>query len=341
MELAILSAIIVVVLALFFDFTNGFHDSANQVATVIASRALPPAAALIIAAMADFIGAYFFGTAVAETLGKGIIDPRMLNVGHLGILVVMSAICGAILWNLITWYFGIPSSSSHALIGGLVGAFLIGWGFAPIHWLKVLEIVLIMIVSPLVGFSVAYFFARIAWLFSQQFTPKVNNFFKKAQLFSLIAQGISHGTNDAQKTMGVITFSLVILGLYNPGQGSSMSIPSWVVILCSLSLALGTITGGWRIIKKLGAGLYRVRPIHSFVSQISSFAIIYITAIFGFPVSTTQVISSSVMGAGAATRAKMVRWQVAKDMAVAWLITMPLSALLAGTFFYVLSKIFN
>ncbi|KKR09546.1 MAG: Phosphate transporter [Parcubacteria group bacterium GW2011_GWA2_39_18] len=340
MELAIISAIIVVVLALFFDFTNGFHDSANQVATVIASRALSPAAALIIAAMADFIGAYFFGTAVAETLGKGIVDPRVLQIGVSGVLVIIGAICGAILWNIITWYFGMPSSSSHALIGGLVGAFVVGWGFAPIHWLKVFEIILIMVISPLVGFGVSYFFTRLAWRFAQWSTPKANEVFKKLQIFSLVAQGISHGTNDAQKTMGVITFSLVILGLYSPGSNSSMSIPSWVVIICSLALSLGTIIGGWRIIKTLGAGLYKIRSIHGFVSQIASSAIMYLTATFGFPISTTQVISSSIMGAGAATRIKMVRWQVAKDMAVAWLITMPSSAVLAGTIFYILNKIF-
>lgn len=336
----ILLAVLVVVIALFFDFTNGFNDSANQVATTIFSRALEPGTALFMAAFANFLGAYFLGTAVAQTIGSGIVDPRALVAGTSGILVVFSALIGAISWNIITWYFGIPSSSSHSLIGGLVGAFLFGWGPELINWTKVEQIVFIMIASPLVGFVVTYIFTQLTLVFSRWFSPKINNVFKKMQIVSLITQALSHGTNDGQKTMGVITFSLVILGLYSPGISGKLEIPVWVIVACALAISLGTVLGGKRIIKKLGSGLYKIRPIHGFASQAASTAVIYLASVFGFPVSTTQVISSSVMGAGAAFRPKMVRWQIAQDMVVVWFITIPVSGLVAGLTFLVLNKIF-
>ncbi|MFA5779443.1 MAG: inorganic phosphate transporter [Elusimicrobiota bacterium] len=339
MDTSILIAGVVVVLALFFDFTNGFHDSANQVATVIASRTLSPEVALISAAVANFIGAYFLGTAVAETIGKGIVDPTKM-VGISGSVVIISALVGAILWNLITWYFGIPSSSSHSLIGGLIGAFFFGWGPQPINWSKVWHIILIMIASPFVGLIITYIFTRLTLVFSQWSSPKANVVFKKLQIVSSITQALSHGTNDAQKTMGVIVFALIILGLYKPPEGHII-IPHWIVISCSIAMCLGTAIGGWRIIKTLGSGLYKIRPIHGFASQTASTLIIYFTAMFGYPISTTQVISSSVMGAGAAFRPKMIRWQVAQDMAVAWLITIPASGLIAGLMFFVLKKVFG
>lgn len=344
MDLAILSAIIVVALALFFAITNGFNDSASQVATIIASRSLSPTVALLIAAMSNFIGAYFLGTAVVKTIVKDIVNISVLNKDSSDIIVIISALIGAISWNIITWYFGIPSSSSHSLIGGMVGAFIVGWGFGPVYWGKVLEIILIMIVSPLIGFLIAYILSRALWNFSQWATPKVNETFKKLQIFSLVAQGVSHGTNDGQKTMGIIIFSLVLLGFYKNSAGTgdgSMIIPAWVIWASSLAMFFGTITGGWRIIKKLGSGLYKIRPMHGFVSQTASSAIIYISSVLGFPISTTQVISSSVVGAGAATRIKMIRWQVAKEMAIAWLITIPFSAMIAGATLYILDKIFK
>lgn len=340
MDMTILIASVVVVLALFFDFTNGFHDSANQVATVITSHALSPEVALLSAAAANFIGAYFLGTAVAETIGKGIVDPTKM-VGLSGSVVIISALIGAILWNLITWYFGIPSSSSHSLIGGLIGAFFFGWGPQPINWNKVWHIILIMVASPFVGLIITYIFTRLTLVFSQWSTPKANGVFKKLQIVSLITQALAHGTNDAQKTMGVVVFALILLGLYKPAPQGHIVVPHWVVISCSMAMAFGTALGGWRIIKTLGSGLYKIRPIHGFASQTASTLIIYFTAVLGFPISTTQVISSSVMGAGAAFRPKMIRWQVAQDMAVAWLITIPASGLIAGLIFFILHKIFK
>ena len=340
MEYSLFVVVLAVALAIFFDFSNGFHDSANQVATVISSRALSPEVALIIAAVADFCGAYFLGTNVAKTIGKGIVDPEIIKTSSFGIYVLISAICGAIGWNVITWYFGIPSSSSHALIGGLVGAFVAGWGTGPVQWVNVRNIVLVMLVSPLVGFFCTFLFTKTTFFFSQWASPKANTLFKNLQVLSLILQSLAHGTNDAQKTMGVITFALIITNRYQPPPGEVLPIPHWVVFACSAAMALGIATGGWRIIKKLGSGLYRVRPIHSFASQSTSAAIMYATSLFGFPISTTQVISSSIMGAGSAFRPKSVRWAVAGDMVVAWLITIPASGLIAGGTFLLIKAVF-
>ncbi|OGS45748.1 MAG: hypothetical protein A2539_07895 [Elusimicrobia bacterium RIFOXYD2_FULL_34_15] len=340
MDTTILIAGIIVFLALFFDFTNGFHDSANIVATSIASRALTPETALILAAVAEFIGAYYLGTAVAETIGKGIVDPRLLQTGISGAQVIIAALIGAISWNIITWKFGMPSSSSHALIGGLIGAFFFGWGIGPINWYKVMEIILIMIISPFIGLFVTYIFTRLTLIFSQWASPKANKYFLKLEILSSITQALAHGTNDAQKTMGVIVFSLIILGLYKVPENQSILIPHWVVISCALTISIGMGIGGWKIIKTLGCKLYKIKPIHGFASQTASTLIIYITALFGYPVSTTQVISSSVMGAGAAFRPKMVRWNVAQDMAVAWLVTIPASGIIAGISYFILHKIF-
>lgn len=331
--------IVVVLLALVFDFTNGFHDSANLVATVISSRSMEPETALIMAAVAEFIGAYFLGTAVAKTIGKGIVDPTLISASSSGAWVILSAVLAAILWNLATWWFGLPSSSSHALIGGLLGAFVMGWGIAPVQWKSVGLIILIMVLSPVVGLAVTYLFTEMTMLLVSRAAPKINKTFKHLQVLSCLAQALSHGTNDAQKTMGLITFSLILLGFQTPVPGE-LPIQRWVIIACALAMAMGTVTGGWRIIKKLGAGLYRVRPVHGFASQSAAAAIIYLTAIFGFPVSTTQVISSSVMGAGAAFRPKMVRWGVAGDMAIAWLITIPASAFIAALSYAFIKGVF-
>lgn len=336
----LLLVVLIVAIALIFNFTNGIHDAANQVAAVIFSRALSPIQALAIAALGDFVGAVFLGTAVAQTVGGGIVDPRLMQQDStLGAIVILAALFGAIIWNLITWYFGIPSSSLHALIGGLIGAFMAGWGIAPIHWVKLEVIIIIMLVSPLIGFSITYLFTHVTFFATRWATPRVNKLFRKLQIFSLIAQSLAHGTNDAQKVMGVITFALIVTGFYITPSSGHITIPNWVILASAISMALGTFIGGTRIIKKLGSGFFKIQPIHGFASQIASTVTILTASTLGYPVSTTQVISSSIVGSGAATRPKMVRWNLAENMIYVWLITIPANILLAYCFFYVLRTV--
>lgn len=329
----LLLALLAIALALFFDFTNGFHDSANQVATVIKTNAMRPRVALSIAAIFDFIGAYFLGTAVAQTIGKGIVDPALIQSGMSGVMVIVSALIGATTWNLWTWYKGWPSSSSHSLIGGITGAFIAGWGLAPVNWAKVSAIIFVLIISPIIGFLMSFLLTKIVFFFSKKFTlpNKLNLLFNKAQYVTLSLQSVAHGSNDAQKTMGVIAFILVISGLESGIQSNgSITIPTWVILSCSTTIALGVFTGGWRIIKTLGWGIYNLRPIHSFVSQFSSAGIIYSASLLGLPISTTQTISSSIIGSCTAENPELVHWNVAKSMAQAWMITIPASATISA-----------
>jgi len=344
MSTSLILIIVIIAVALAFDFTNGFNDSANIVATSIMARAIEPQTALLIAAVSEFTGAYFLGTAVASTIGKGIIDPSaFVGAGMTGGYAILSAIVGAIAWNFTSWRLGVPSSSSHALIGGLVGSFCASRGFHSVHWEKVGQVVAIMIISPMVGFTATYIFTKLTLIFSSWCTPSVNKIFRRIQVLSLITQSLAHGTNDAQKTMGVITFSLMVLGfIATPGGDISghFDIPRWVTFICAFAIALGMGIGGKRIIKTLGSKLYKIRPVHGFASQIASTIIIYTASTFGFPLSTTQVITSSVMGSGAAFRLKMVRWQVAQNMVFAWFITIPSSALVSMAVFFLIKKIF-
>lgn len=335
MSTEVIVVVFAVLLALLFDFTNGFHDAANQVATAIKTDAIKPLRALLIAATFDFIGAFFLGSKVAETMGKGIVDPSLMTTGVSSVLVIVAALLGAILWNLWTWKTGTPSSSSHALIGGLLGAFVVGWGFAPVNWMKMLTVFAILVVSPLVGFFVSSILTRVVIFVSSAVSlpTQMNAFFRKAQYATLITQALSHGTNDAQKTMGVIVFVLTIAGMHAQASGEAF-IPAWVMLACSAAIAVGALCGGWRIIRTLGWGIYDIKPVHSFTSQFSSASIIYLSSLFGYPISTTQVISSSVMGAGAAENPRRVHWEVTKDMAFAWLVTIPASAAISATILF-------
>jgi len=327
-------AILLVAIALFFDYTNGAHDSPNIVATMVSSRAVSPVLALVIASLFEFMGAYFLGTAVAETIGKGIVSPEIIKVIPNGIVIVFAALISAISWNLFTWYFGIPTSSSHALIGGLLGAFIAARGVSIVNWNRVLGIFLVLVASPIAGLLLGFLFTKIAYFFSRWSSPSANTLFKRLQLAASVLLALSHGTNDAQKTMGVITFSLVVLGLYRPPSGS-LPIPRWVVVACAGTIALGILNGGWRIIKTLGVKLYKIRAIHGFAAQSSSAIIIYGAAFFGFPVSTTQVVASTIMGAGSAERPKAVRWEVLREILITWLVAIPVVAILS-TFVYLL-----
>ncbi len=323
-------------LALFFDYSNGFHDAANVVATIIATGAMRPRPALGLAAFCHFIGPFLFGTAVAETIGKNIIDISTFNTAltEVSTSLIVAALVGAIAWNLITWFWGFPSSSSHALVGGMVGAVLVAYGPEKILWKGLLYVIGVLIFSPIVGLVFGNLFFKATLYFSRNATPRIRHFFNRMQVPSSIALSLSHGANDAQKSMGLITMSLVILGV-----SPTFDIPFWVIASCAAAIALGTASGGWRIIKTLGSRIYRLRSIHAFCAQTSSATVILGAALLGGPVSTTHVVSSSIMGVGAGQRISAVRWGVAKSIVVAWLVTIPASAVMAGISFFLLRLI--
>ncbi|MHC1561325.1 inorganic phosphate transporter [Actinomycetospora sp. C-140] len=326
MELAVI--VVVVVAALAFDYTNGFHDAANAIATSVATRALAPRTALLMAAVMNLIGA-FLGTEVASTVGSGIIDPPQ-GIG--GLVVVLAAIIGAIAWNLVTWWFGLPSSSSHALIGGLVGAALAAAG--TVQWDGVVEKVIIpMVLSPVVGFVLAgLLMTGILWAFRYGRPRRVTSGFRHAQTVSAAAMALGHGLQDAQKTMGVIVLALVVGGYH---QG--FEVPWWVVLLSAGALSAGTYSGGWRIMRTLGRRIIDLDPPRGFAAETTASAVLYTTAFaFSAPISTTQTITASILGVGATRRVSAVRWNVAGNIAVAWVLTLPAAAVVAAAAFWLL-----
>lgn len=321
--------LLLIVLAVVFDFINGVHDSSNIVATMITSRAFHPRVALGITAIAHFVAPFLFGVAVATTIGADIVDADEINNG-----VIIAALSSAIIWNLATWYFGLPSSSSHALIGGLIGAVLVAGGTDAIYREGLVIVLLALFLSPILGFLIGYLFTKLVLFFSRAATPRINWFFKRSQLLTAVTLAFSHGTNDAQKTMGIIT-----LGLVTSGMIDSFYVPLWVVTVSAAAIALGTAMGGWRLIKTLGARFYKIKPIDAFSSQVTSTAVILGASFLGGPVSTTQVVSSSIMGVGSAERLSKVRWGVASDLALAWLVTLPVTALLAAGIYWVIVRL--
>ena len=319
--------IVLIVLAIIFDFLNGVHDSSNIVATMISSRAIPPRAALAMTAIAEFCGPFLFGVAVANTIGHEIVSSD-----HLNMLVIIAALISAIVWNVLTWLLGIPSSSSHALIGGIIGAVVVGAGWQEIQLAGVLKVVLTLFISPVVGFFAGMIIANIIYAASWKATPRINGVFKKLQVVTSLGLALSHGTNDAQKTMGIITLGLVISGVQK-----TFAVPFWVIVICALAIAIGTSVGGWQLIRTLGSKFYKIRPIHGFAAQATSAAVILTASLIGGPVSTTQVVSTGIMGVGAAERMSKVRWGVAGEIASAWLFTIPSTALLAAGIYWVLT----
>jgi PiT family inorganic phosphate transporter len=317
--------IAVILLALVFDFLNGIHDSSNVVATMISSRALSPRAALGMTAVANFLGPFIFGVAVAETIG-GVVDAAAITLQ-----VLIAALGSAILWNLLTWYLGFPSSSSHALVGGLVGAVLIGAGWQALNFDELRKILIALFASPFLGFIFGYMILRVVYLLCWNASPRVNGLFKRGQIFTSLGLALSHGTNDAQKTMGIITLALV-----TGGYLSTFVVPQWVIFLCATMIALGTLLGGWRLIRTLGGKFYKIRPVDGFSSQLASATVIMGASLLGGPVSTTQVVSSAIMGAGAAERVNKVRWGVGQEIATAWLLTIPATALVAAGLYWVI-----
>jgi len=319
------SLLLVITLALIFEFINGMRDSSNIVATMISSRAFRPQTALGITAISEFAGPLLFGVTVAKTIGSDIVAADVISLQALTV-----GLLGAILWNLITWYLGIPSSSSHALIGGLIGAAIISSGWVAVKTTGLLKVLLALFVSPIIGFLAGYVLLKIVYVLSQNATPHINQFFKRSQLFTAVALAFSHGTNDAQKTIGIITLSLII-----GGKLSGFNVPFWVVLVSAGTMAAGTALGGWRLIRTLGGKFYKIRPVHGFTSQFTSAIVILGASAVGLPVSTTQVVSSSIIGVGASERFGKVRWGVAMDIFTAWVITIPISAFFSAGIYYV------
>jgi inorganic phosphate transporter, PiT family len=315
-----ISLLIVVVLAVTFDFINGFHDTANAIATVVATRVLTPYQAIFMAAGLNFLGAVT-GTAVAKTIGAGLVDASTITQE-----AVVAALLAATAWNLITWYFGIPSSSSHALIGGIVGAAIAQAGFnAPQYNAILNKVVLPFLISPLAGFLGALILMILLLRMVATHTPAwVHAIFGRLQVFSSAFMAYSHGGNDAQKTMGVITLALVTAGVQ-----TSFDIPLWVILISATAMALGTASGGWRIIRTMGTRLTELQPIHGFVAETTAGVVIEVASRLGYPLSTTHVISSSILGVGASRRLRAVRWSIAGGIVTAWIITIPICAGLA------------
>ncbi|WP_102271988.1 inorganic phosphate transporter [Cytobacillus massiliigabonensis] len=324
--------ILIVVMALAFDFINGFHDTANAIATSVSTKALKPRHAIILAAVMNFVGAMTF-TGVAKTITKDIVDPFTLENGS---LVILAALISAVFWNLLTWYYGIPSSSSHALIGSIAGAAIAAAGFASLNYKGFLKIIQALIFSPLIAFAVGFIvYSIFKVVFKNNNLTKTNRNFRIFQIFTAALQSYTHGTNDAQKAMGIITMALIANNYV-----TSTDIPFWVQFSCALAMGLGTSVGGWKIIKTVGGKIMKIRPVNGVAADITGAMIIFGSTLIHLPVSTTHVISSSILGVGSAHRLKGVKWGTAKRMLITWVITLPISATIAGLVYLLLNAIF-
>jgi PiT family inorganic phosphate transporter len=323
--------VLVVVVAVIFDFVNGFHDTANAIATVVSTGAMRARNAILMAAVCNVVGA-FLGTAVAKTLGKDILDPSLMTQP-----IVLAALVGAISWNLFTWYFGIPSSSSHALVGGMVGAGVVAVGPHAVKAEGVEKVVIALVVSPLFGFLVAFsLVVGMTWLVRRMRFATVNTVFQFLQIPSAVFLATSHGLNDAQKTMGVITMALVAYeGNYD--AKAEFPVPFWVVMACALAMGAGTAAGGWRIIHTMGSKIFKMDPIHGFNASLGAALVIQGASFLGLPISTTHCITASIMGTGATKRLSAVRWGVTRKILGAWILTIPASGLVAGLTYELLS----
>lgn len=325
MDSLVVVVICIVIFALIFDFINGFHDTANAIATSVSTKALTPRRAILLASTMNFVGALTF-TGVAQTITSGIVDPFKLADGT---TVIMAALLAAIIWNLVTWYFGIPSSSSHAIIGAITGAVIVSSGFGAVKYNGFIKIIQALILSPIIAFIIGYIvYMIIRVVFKNSNLAKTNRRFRMTQILTAAVQSYAHGTNDAQKSMGIITMALIVGGMH-----TSTAIPFWVQVSCATAMALGTSIGGWRIIKTVGGKIMKIRPEDGVAADMTGAAIIFGATLIHLPVSTTHVISSSILGVGASHRVKGVNWGVAKSMLVTWVITLPISAIFSGLIF--------
>jgi PiT family inorganic phosphate transporter len=322
---------LVIVVALFFDFTNGFHDTANAIATSVSTRALTPRTAVALASVLNFVGA-FASFAVAATIAKGIVNPDAITLN-----VILAGLVGAITWNLMTWFLGLPSSSSHALIGGVMGSAIAASGLDVVNWDGIWEkVVKPGVLSPVLGFAIAFaLMIAIIWVIRRRSPARVNRVFRRGQILSGSFVAFTHGTNDAQKTMGIIALALIVSGHLSEDFTRP---PSWVIVSSALSMSLGTYAGGWRIIKTMGTRIAKIDPPQGFAAQTACAGILWTTAHYGFPVSTTQTITGSVMGSGATRGFNAVRWGIAGNIAIAWVLTLP-AAGLVGAFMEVVTRL--
>ncbi|MFZ4478629.1 MAG: inorganic phosphate transporter [Rhodoferax sp.] len=324
---------LLVVLALAFDFMNGFHDAANSIATVVSTGVLKPGQAVLFAAVFNFIAIFVFQLSVAATIGKGLAQPGVVDV-H----VVFGALVGAISWNFITWYYGIPSSSSHALIGGIVGAVISKSGASTLVFSSILKTVVFIFVSPLMGFLLgSLMLIGVSWLLRRSTPSRVDRWFRRLQLVSAGAYSLGHGGNDAQKTIGIVWMLLIATG-YSVAEDKSP--PTWVVLSCYTAIAMGTLFGGWRIVKTMGQRLTKLKPVHGFCAETGGAITLFVAAIFGIPVSTTHTITGAIVGVGATQRASAVRWGIAGNIIWAWILTIPATAFVAAIAYWVSLQIF-
>ena len=342
MDLLLILAVVTVIVVLLFDYTNGFHDAANIVATVIASRAMTPIQAVLIVGLFEFLGPLLGGTAVANTIGS-FVDLNGLQA-IVALPILLCGLLGAIVWNLFTWWRGIPSSSSHALVGGLAGAVVVSvgaghvvWGFTELfqygHFTGVTKVLLALVLSPIVGFWCGFMIHRLMVFLLRGARPAINRDLRRVQFLTAAGLAFSHGANDAQKSMGILTLVLLLGGFID-----KFEVPFWVMLACASAITLGIMSGGWRIVRTLGFAIYKVRPLHALDSQLTSAGVILTASLLGAPVSTTHVVATSIMGIGASERPKAVRWIKAREIAVTWVITIP-GAALAAVIFYALLQL--
>ena len=338
MDVILILAVLAVVIVLLFDYTNGFHDAANIVATVIASHAMTPTQAVVLVGFFEFLGPLLGGTAVANTIGK-FIDLSDLQA-TVSLTIIVCGLLGAIVWNLLTWWRGIPSSSSHALVGGLAGAVVVAagtghvaWGFDELilhgHFTGVTKVLLALVLSPLIGFWGGFALHRMMLFLLRGAKPAINQNLRRVQFLTAAGLAFSHGANDAQKSMGILTLVLLLGGFIH-----EFAVPFWVMLACSTAIMLGIMSGGWRIVRTLGFAIYKVRPLHALDSQLTSAGVIFAASLFGAPVSTTHVVATSIMGIGASERPRAVRWAKAKEISITWLITIPGAAMVSITCYF-------
>ena len=337
MDHTLLAVLTLIVVALVFDYINGFHDAANSIATVVSTRVLSPGKAVVWAAFFNFVAAFGFGTAVAQTVGSGMVDLKVVSL-----TVIFAGLTGAIVWDLVTWYYGLPTSSSHALFGGYAGAAVAKAGFIaiiPSGWTLT---IIFIVLAPLIGLVVGLVLMTLSqWVLRGQTPRRVDGFFRKMQLLSAAAFSLMHGANDAQKTMGIIAGALFTGGYLEREPGGTLPIPYWVILLANAAIALGTLSGGWRIIKTMGAKITKLQPIGGFAAETGAALAIYSATALGVGISTTHTITGAIVGVGASRRLSAVRWGVARQIMWAWLLTIPASAFIGGLSYEIFRVLFQ